>query len=343
MRRKITYDPKRDYYAILGIEHDASDEDIRQAYRRCVRAVHPDLHPDQADWATEQIQLINEAYGVLRDKSRRSEYDRLRWPHIPGRSRPARATYHSPYRAPDYDPNRPWWEQVSSRSPRHYPFAEDIASSTNSGTTDRPAWLEVSQWLRSHHLARLESTWLTLVGIWRTPYAGVLSVLSVMLAINVAVIIYTAITPEKDTDAVGGMIEWMFGTTIPQPTQLPPTMTPTPDRLHTECENPAVMIAEPKKYEKVEDTFAVIGTVNDPALWNYSVQIGFMESRNSVPSAWLPVRMPSRNQSVPEPPIEHGELAVVNFGNLSSGYYTIRLSVVLSNGLLAPCDVVVRH
>ena len=59
MRRKITYDPDRDYYTVLGIDTGATTAEVRLAFRRAVREVHPDLNPYRAEWATEQLQLVN--------------------------------------------------------------------------------------------------------------------------------------------------------------------------------------------------------------------------------------------------------------------------------------------
>lgn len=109
MRRKLAYNPARDYYAILGIETAATTEDVRRAYRRRVLACHPDRNPDRVEWATDQIQLVNEAYDVLRQPHLRREYDRLRWPHVPQQPRP-RPSYRA-YTAPAPDPARPWWNR----------------------------------------------------------------------------------------------------------------------------------------------------------------------------------------------------------------------------------------
>ncbi|MEW6399335.1 MAG: J domain-containing protein, partial [Bacillota bacterium] len=71
----------KDYYKILGVSHDASDEEIKKAYRRLARKYHPDVNPgDRA--AEEKFKEINEAYAVLSDRERRHRYDQLGadWP-----------------------------------------------------------------------------------------------------------------------------------------------------------------------------------------------------------------------------------------------------------------------
>jgi len=66
----------RDYYATLGVERTASDDDIRKAYRKLARQFHPDLNPgDQA--AEARFKEINEAHEVLGNKENRKKYDEL--------------------------------------------------------------------------------------------------------------------------------------------------------------------------------------------------------------------------------------------------------------------------
>lgn len=64
----------RDYYAILGIDQGTPPEEIKRAYRKQARKYHPDLNPgDKA--AEEQFKAIGEAYEVLSDQGKRSQYD----------------------------------------------------------------------------------------------------------------------------------------------------------------------------------------------------------------------------------------------------------------------------
>ena len=66
----------RDYYKILGVERNASEEDIRKAYRKLAMQYHPDRNPNDKQ-AEERFKEINEAYQVLNDPKKRSHYDRL--------------------------------------------------------------------------------------------------------------------------------------------------------------------------------------------------------------------------------------------------------------------------
>ena len=65
---------KRDYYEVLGINRDASDADIKKAYRRLAMKFHPDRNPDNAK-AEEQFKEAKEAYEVLSEPEKRAAYD----------------------------------------------------------------------------------------------------------------------------------------------------------------------------------------------------------------------------------------------------------------------------
>ena len=66
----------KDYYKTLGVERNASEEDIRKAYRKLAMQYHPDRNPNDQQ-AEERFKEINEAYQVLNDPKKRSHYDRL--------------------------------------------------------------------------------------------------------------------------------------------------------------------------------------------------------------------------------------------------------------------------
>ena len=68
---------EKDYYAVLGVSKDASTADIKKAYRKLARELHPDKNP--GDTAAEQrFKEVSEAYDVLSDDKRRKEYDEAR-------------------------------------------------------------------------------------------------------------------------------------------------------------------------------------------------------------------------------------------------------------------------
>src|SRR5882724_9942717 len=71
-----------DYYKILGIAKDATQEEIKKAYRKAARKLHPDLNPNDKE-ANKKFQQVNEANEVLSDPEKRKKYDKYGkdWEH----------------------------------------------------------------------------------------------------------------------------------------------------------------------------------------------------------------------------------------------------------------------
>ena len=67
----------KDYYGILGVLRNASDAEIKKAYRKLAMQYHPDRNPGKEKWANEKFKEINEAYGVLGDPQKRKQYDQF--------------------------------------------------------------------------------------------------------------------------------------------------------------------------------------------------------------------------------------------------------------------------
>src|SRR5512135_3942327 len=65
---------KKDYYEVLGVNRDASDEEIKKAYRKLAMKYHPDRNPDNPK-AEEHFKEAKEAYETLSDSQKRAAYD----------------------------------------------------------------------------------------------------------------------------------------------------------------------------------------------------------------------------------------------------------------------------
>lgn len=98
----------RDYYAILGVARDASEEQIKQAYRKLARKYHPDVSKESG--AEEKFKEVAEAYQTLKDPQKRAAYDQL-GTHRPGE---------------DFRPSTDWQKQWQWQPGEEATFAEHL-------------------------------------------------------------------------------------------------------------------------------------------------------------------------------------------------------------------------
>ena len=68
---------KRDYYEVLGVGKNATDEELKKAFRKLAKKYHPDANLDNKEEAERQFKEVNEAYEVLSDKQKRQMYDQF--------------------------------------------------------------------------------------------------------------------------------------------------------------------------------------------------------------------------------------------------------------------------
>ena len=67
---------KRDYYEVMGVPKNATEDEIKKAYRKLAKKYHPDLNPGDKE-AEAKFKEVNEAYEVLSDKDKKARYDQF--------------------------------------------------------------------------------------------------------------------------------------------------------------------------------------------------------------------------------------------------------------------------
>ena len=68
---------ERDYYEVLGVDRNASEADVKKAFRRLAMRYHPDRNPDQGEEVANRFKEAKRAYEVLSDEQQRAAYDQF--------------------------------------------------------------------------------------------------------------------------------------------------------------------------------------------------------------------------------------------------------------------------
>jgi curved DNA-binding protein len=110
----------KDYYKVLGIEKNASDDEIKKAYRKLAMKYHPDKNQGKKS-AENKFKDISEAYEVLHDPEKRSKYDRLG------------SSWNQYHQEGGTDQDFNWSEWFNSRKEKRKPAGETMGDFFNSG------------------------------------------------------------------------------------------------------------------------------------------------------------------------------------------------------------------
>ena len=70
-------DKPKDLYEILGVNKNATDDELKKAYNKLAKKYHPDLNPDDKKGAEEKMKEVNAAYAILKDPQKRAQYDQF--------------------------------------------------------------------------------------------------------------------------------------------------------------------------------------------------------------------------------------------------------------------------
>jgi curved DNA-binding protein CbpA len=96
MERSVPGRGHRDPYRVLGVDADASRQDVARAYRHAVQRVHPDARPADPRAAAARFRELTDAYDLLTDPARRAAYDRAHHPAGEAGGQPSAPRYRSP-------------------------------------------------------------------------------------------------------------------------------------------------------------------------------------------------------------------------------------------------------
>lgn len=119
-----------DYYELLGVGRNATQEEVAAAYRRQAMLYHPDRHPEDPAQAAEKFKEIAKAFEVLNDPGKRDMYDRGKLPDKPNAPpKPTKRKYNK------YTRPKPYYDPVTQR---WYDSPEAKAKSAQAGPLYQP-------------------------------------------------------------------------------------------------------------------------------------------------------------------------------------------------------------
>ena len=162
VRKKQQHMSKRDYYDVLGVDKNASEQEIKKAFRRIAMKYHPDRNPEGAD-AEDKFKEAQEAYEILGDQEKKANYDRFGHAGVGGAGAGQRA---EPHREQDDVDNVGLAQHEAGErkclSEQHHREIEELAASwldagqRQGSTPTTPGVAERLKHADFEHLARVE-------------------------------------------------------------------------------------------------------------------------------------------------------------------------------------------
>lgn len=321
----VRYNPKQDYYEVLGVADNADAETIQRAFHQLAKLHHPDINKEEA--SKERFQLINDAYSILRDPNLKDIYDMQRWPYIMRQM--GMGVEQQEFRAP----------------PTITQLRRDRAKSTYAPVV-KPLVMP-GAWLSRYHLGAVRPLYIAFVNIMATPYRYIVILLGAALLINGLVIVAGLFLPALDAEnnatlapktpqnSGGGSV---VSNIIPTPTQVP-TVTPIPSQAINDCGD-YMDIYSPKlgSVIRTEDLpLAIMGRVNHPEMFTYQVEAILADRPLAAP---VVLRAPAieRDNSLINQPIAW--LTPLTYR--INGRYEIKVTVFAADrSILSVCSIII--
>lgn len=312
------YDPLKDYYRVLDIAPNATQEELRRAFRQQAKRFHPDVNPERLEWAKANFQLVNDAYRVLGDPKLREAYDRQRRFYEPfsfsSASQPAPPNESHASSSDDYQRPRTPPPPYTTRPPR---AQQPPRTSTPKVRVVNDLWLE--QW----GLGKLRPLYRRIMSRVESPYQYILAIIGILMVFNILFIANSFATQDSVVPA-----RTTVDGSILTATSTPTIAAPVPFIAHDTCSTPLVriLIPESSQLRATDLPLQIRGRVAHPDMFTYALELVGRQGQGS-----KQVKPPSTTLETPIQDIGTlGALLPRHFAE--SGSYDLYLTVFDADG-----------
>lgn len=320
--RDVRYNPKQDYYEVLGIPDSANQDTIQRAFHQLAKLHHPDINKEEA--SKERFQLINDAYSVLHDPRLKDIYDMQRWPYIMRQM--GKGVEHQEFRPP------PTITQLRRERPKAYQ------------TPIEPVVMP-GAWLNRYGLGNVRPLYVAFVNIMATPYRYIVILLGAAVLVNGLVILaglFLSVSGNENNTthaaATQNADDSIASSVIPTQT-LAPTVTAIPSQAINDC-GEYIDIYSPRLGSVIhtEDLpLAIVGRINHPDMFTYQVE-AILADRSLAASVFLQAPTTERVNAIINQPIAW--LTPLTYR--IAGRYEIKVTVFAADqSVLGTCSLII--
>lgn len=325
MPRRVKYDPRHDYYEVIGVSPEEDGDAIQRAYRQRAKELHPDVNPERIEWAKEQFQLLNDAYSILSDPVLRREYNELRYvqriPPPPSQFTPPSASFsYADYISKDYVGS------TGRVTPR---------PSSSVWQSRRKNIRVPGLWLHNYKLGWLRPYYGALVNLANSPYRYVLAFIGMALVVQSVVLIGVGLSnsdgvSEKERTQNVDEAQPVVGGQIPNATVVA-SVTPSV----SQCSD-SLTIYTPRNGITVYDgmVYSIVATAKDGNIVSYSLSL----AGENTPAQKIPLELTNPALRAPFIQKEIGNLSALN--GRPAGQYRLTLTAQYADGHIIKCEVV---